>query len=70
MKLLLDENVSSKLVKFLIQEFPDSTHIDFLEMQGTADTNIWDYAKENDFTILSKDNDFRQRSFLFEWSGN
>jgi len=65
MKLLLDENISSKLVKFLIQDFPDSSHIDFLKMQGSTDTNIWDYAKKEGFTIISKDNDFRQRSFLF-----
>ena len=65
MKLLLDENISSKLVKSLIQDFPDSTHIDFLRMQGSTDTNIWYHSKKEGFTIISKDNDFRQRSFLF-----
>ncbi len=65
MKLLLDENISSKLVKFLIQEFPDSTQIDYLKMQGATDTDIWDHAKKEGFTIVSKDNDFRQRAFLF-----
>jgi predicted nuclease of predicted toxin-antitoxin system len=65
MKLLLDENISSKLVKFLINDFPESSHIDFLKMQGTTDTSIWEYAKTENFIIVSKDNDFRQRSFLF-----
>ncbi|MBF0264950.1 MAG: DUF5615 family PIN-like protein [Gammaproteobacteria bacterium] len=65
MKLLFDENVSSRLVKLLTKEYPESTHIDLLNMQGTTDTNIWDYAQNNNYTIVSKDNDFRQRSFYF-----
>ena len=65
MKLLLDENISSKLIKFLARDFPESSHIDFLKMQGTTDTSIWAYAQTNDYIIVSKDNDFRQRSFLF-----
>ena len=65
MKLLLDENISSKLVKFLTSDFPESNHIDFLKMQGTTDTSIWEYAKTENYIIVSKDNDFRQRSFLF-----
>ena len=65
MKLLLDENISSKLVKFLTKDFPESSHIDYLQMQGTTDTSIWEYAKSKGYIIVSKDNDFRQRSFLF-----
>ncbi len=33
-------------------------------MRGAADTVIWNYARENGYTIVSKDNDFRQRAFL------
>lgn len=44
MKLLLDENISSKLVKIITSDFPESTHIDYLHMQETTDTNIWEYA--------------------------
>lgn len=64
MKLLLDENISARIVKYLIQDFPDSNHIDYLKMQGCTDTIIWDFAKLHDYIIVSKDNDFRQRSFL------
>lgn len=32
MKLLLDENISSKLVKFLIDDFPERSHIDYLQI--------------------------------------
>ncbi|MFK5922500.1 MAG: DUF5615 family PIN-like protein [Verrucomicrobiota bacterium] len=33
-------------------------------MEKTDDIAIWNYAKENDFTIVSKDKDFWQRSIL------
>ncbi|MBE8233670.1 MAG: DUF5615 family PIN-like protein [Endozoicomonadaceae bacterium] len=65
MKLLLDENISSRLVKFLTKDFPESSHIDFLQMQGATDISIWEYAQTENYIIVSKDNDFRQRSFLF-----
>jgi len=64
MKLLLDENISLKLVKFLQKDFPESSHISFLDMQGSTDTQIWEFAKQDGYIIVSKDNDFRQRSFL------
>ena len=59
MKLLLDENISAKLVKFLLDDFPESIHIDYLQMQGTTDSNIWEYAKANSYIIVLKNNDFR-----------
>ncbi|MFK5894312.1 MAG: DUF5615 family PIN-like protein [Pseudomonadota bacterium] len=64
MKLLFDENISAKLVKLLADQFPDSSHIDLLNMQGESDTIVWDYAKCNNYIIMSKDNDFRQRAFV------
>ena len=34
-------------------------------MQGVTDTDIWDYANKEGYIIVSKDNDFRQKSFVF-----
>ncbi len=34
-------------------------------MRDATDTEIWNYAKQNDFTIVSKDSDFQQRSLLY-----
>lgn len=65
MKLLFDENISAKLVKYFSEAFPDSSHIDYLDMQGVTDTDIWEYAKTEGYIVISKDNDFRQKSFLF-----
>ena len=64
MKLLFDENVSPKLVELAQGEHPGSAHVRNVGLKGAADGVIWDHAKDNGFVIVSKDDDFRQRSFL------
>ncbi|MGH0035662.1 MAG: DUF5615 family PIN-like protein [Myxococcota bacterium] len=64
MKLLFDENVSPKLVGLLEEDYPGSAHVRDVGLKGAADGRIWDHARENGFVIVSKDDDFRQRSFL------
>lgn len=64
MKLFFDENLSPSLVNILYNRFPDSTHVRNVNMRGATDLKIWNYCKENDFTIVSKDTDFRERSFM------
>ena len=64
MKLLFDENLSPKLVRLLERDFPGSTHVEALELRGSADERIWAYARENGFTVVSKDTDFQERSAL------
>lgn len=65
MKLLLDENLSPKLPQFLATEFPGSLHLRDCGLKGAADESIWNYARENQFVIVSKDADFYQRSLLY-----
>ena len=63
MKLLLDENLSPKLSALLADCYPGSSQIELLGLRGASDSAVWDYAKRNGFVLVSKDNDFRQRSF-------
>ena len=65
MKLLFDENLSRRLVNLLATEFPGSSHPDLVEMRGSTDAGVWAYARQHGFTLVSKDNDFRQRAFLY-----
>jgi len=65
LKLLFDENLSPRLVELLAADFPDCTHIELLGMRGAVDAAVWSYARENGYAIVSKDNDFRQRAFLY-----
>ena len=64
MKLLFDQNLSSALVSRLSDLFPESAHVKNLGMMRSDDVAIWTYAAQNEFTIVSKDSDFQQRSLL------
>lgn len=65
MKLLLDENLSPRLVAALSLVYPDSRHLEDLGLRGATDQQVWDAAREGRFVLVSKDNDFRQFSFLY-----
>ena len=64
MKLLFDENLSHHLVESLKDLFPGSTHVRQLGLQSAEDQKIWEYAKSNQYCIVSKDDDFHQMSFV------
>ncbi|MGH8729532.1 MAG: DUF5615 family PIN-like protein [Burkholderiales bacterium] len=44
--------------------FPDSQHVDGAGLRGQPDTAVWQHARQYGFAIVSKDDDFRQLSFL------
>jgi len=59
LKLLFDANLSPKLVGLLKDLFPGSLHIfDTSLVRNTPDQAIWDYARDNNLTIVSADSDF------------
>jgi predicted nuclease of predicted toxin-antitoxin system len=64
-KLLFDQNLSHKLARRLADLFPDSVHVREVGLKAAGDPLIWEYAKNNDLMIVSKDSDFHQRSFLY-----
>jgi len=63
-KLLFDENLSPSLVGLVREEYPDSRHVRDVGLRGAPDRRIWEHARDNGFIIVSKDDDFRQRSLL------
>ncbi|WP_414527984.1 DUF5615 family PIN-like protein [Nodularia chucula] len=65
MKLLLDENLSDRIIPKILDFYPNSFHVKTLGLTNTDDLVIWEYAKINDFIIVSKDSDFHQRSLLY-----
>src|SRR5579872_3242835 len=64
MKFLLDENLSARLIKKIESCYPGSTHIKELGMLTASDDTVWEFAKSNDYIIVSKDWDFEQRARL------
>ncbi len=65
MKLLFDQNLSRKLVTRLGDIFPNASHVQFDELAEKTDTEIWEFAKLNDFCIVTQDADFAERSRLY-----
>jgi len=65
MRLLLYENLSPKLKEFLSDVYPGTTHVRDVGLHAAQYEDVWRYAAEQGLTIVSKDSDFRQRSFLF-----
>lgn len=64
MKLLLDENISYKLVNKLQEFFPGIKHISDFELNSIDDKIIFLFAKENDFAIVTFDEDYFTLSVL------
>ena len=62
---MFDQNLSRKLVTRLGDIFPDSSHIQFHEMAEASDTEIWEFAKNNNFCIVTQDVDFAEKSRLY-----
>jgi predicted nuclease of predicted toxin-antitoxin system len=58
MKLLLDENLSRRLVRRIADLFPDSTHLSTVGLLQAPDIDVWTYAKTNGFSIVTADADF------------
>jgi len=64
-KLLFDENLSPALSRRVEDLFPNSVHVRDVGMKATDDPIVWDYAKNNDFMIVSKDADMHDLSLVF-----
>jgi len=59
MKLLLDANISWRLVKLLPDFCEEMLHVENSGLEIPAkDQDIWDYAKQNNFIIVTNDDDF------------
>lgn len=65
MKLLFDHNLSYRLVPALASLYPGSVHVRDLGMTTVDDDVIWNYARQHELAIVSKDSDFYYRSMLF-----
>jgi predicted nuclease of predicted toxin-antitoxin system len=57
-KLLLDENLSNRLVRKIVDLFPGSTYVSDEGLLRIPDTVLWDFAKQNGFSIVTADADF------------
>jgi predicted nuclease of predicted toxin-antitoxin system len=64
MKLLFDHNLSPQLVNRFADLYPGSQHVFLLGMDQADDRQIWEYATQNDFTIVTRDSDYNDLSLM------
>jgi len=59
MRLLLDANLSWRLVSLLKGNFEEITHIIYTGFKEDAsDTSIWNFARQNGYSIITNDEDY------------
>ncbi len=65
MKLLIDANLSYRLVKKLKSYYPQCIYVSSLDLDRPAkDIDIWNWAKKNNYIIVTNDEDFENLSDL------
>ena len=64
MKLLFDQNISFRIVAKLKSHFPECTQVRLEGLENNSDLNIWEFAKNKEFTIVTFDTDFYDISLI------
>ena len=58
MKILFDQNISFRVIKNLKTLIPEGRQFRELGLENASDYQIWLYAKNNEFAIITFDADF------------
>lgn len=64
MKLLFDQNLSPRLADLLQELFPGSVHVLSVELDTASDHEVWDFARQRGFSVVTKDADFNEMAVL------
>jgi predicted nuclease of predicted toxin-antitoxin system len=64
MRLLFDQNLSPRLVARLADLFPDSAHVQTVRLDRALDRAVWDYARQHEYLLVTKDVDFSELGVL------
>jgi predicted nuclease of predicted toxin-antitoxin system len=63
-RLLLDENLSERLLQPLTDTFPGSDHVRSLSRRGVSDSSAWEIARSAGWVLVTRDEDFVGMSVL------
>lgn len=58
MRLLLDNNLSRRLVRSLADALPNAAHVADQGLETASDTEVWAFARASGYSIVTKDSDF------------
>lgn len=64
MKFLFDQNISQRILKVLPENYVGSSHVKKAGLINAPDRQIWEFAKKNDFIIVTLDSDFNDLNSL------
>ena len=64
MKLLFDQNLSFRLCQLLADLFPESSQVRLLGLDRVDDIEIQQYARREEFVIVTQDADFYRLALL------
>ncbi|MCW5697581.1 MAG: DUF5615 family PIN-like protein [Bauldia sp.] len=64
-RLLLDQNLSHRLLAGLADRFPGSGHVREVGLSRATDFEVFDHARRNGFILVSKDGDFHHFALLY-----
>lgn len=64
LRLLFDENISYRIVRKLDYLYAGSEQVKRLGLLSRKDGLIWEYAKRNNFVIVTHDEDYDELSAL------
>jgi predicted nuclease of predicted toxin-antitoxin system len=65
MKLLFDQNISHRLISLIQDILPEARQVRQIGLENSSDKQIWEYAKEHNFTIVTFDGDFYDFSLVW-----
>ena len=64
MRLLFDQNISHRILKLLSPQFLESSTVKAEGLINASDLEILEFAKHNNFTIVTQDSDFNDLNIL------
>lgn len=64
MKLLFDQNISFRLLKQITDAYPEAIQVKEVGLENSSDFEIWEFARKNNFHIVTFDSDFYDLSVI------
>ena len=65
MKLLLDQNISNRIIPKLLKHFPEVKHVKDYGLNNSNDIEIWKFAKNEHRIMVTFDSDFYDMSLIY-----
>ena len=64
MKLLFDQNISFRILKQISDVYPEAKQVKDVGLENSSDSEIWEFARKNNYNIVTFDSDFYDLSVI------